>query len=116
MCLSLLILSAVSCEAQERQPDKLVRAVQWSVIATQAADAITTMHAIQGRVGRESNPAMGWVAERPFVFTGVKLATGIGIAYAVGKVAKRNRTAAIILGCAVSGTIGAIAIRNARIR
>lgn len=114
--LSALIISAVSCEAQERQqPDQTLRAMQWGIVGSQLADALTTIRAIQSGAGREGNPAMVWAASNPALLTTVKLGTAIGLNYGLSRLAKRHRTAALVLGFAVVGSVSTVAIRNSRI-
>ena len=107
---------AISCEAQERQPDTAFRVMRVAMLAGTSADAITTITGLR-RGLREGNPMMRSVVESPVALVAVKAGSFVAMDYLLGKLAKRgNRKAALVTGFIVAGMYSTVAVHNARLQ
>src|SRR5262245_37260288 len=77
-----------------------------SFAAFQALDAHSTLNAAASSTGRELNPVVAGLLHRPVALVAFKGATTAGIVYLSHKLAKRDRTAAILMMVGINSAYG----------
>jgi hypothetical protein len=84
-----------------------------SFVALQVADVHSTTRALAAG-GREANPMLPF-AGNTATMVGVKAASSAATVYLVNRIARRNRTAAIVLMAALNSAYSAIVAQNYRV-
>jgi Domain of unknown function (DUF5658) len=94
--------------------DALVFALQATTIAAQALDIHSTLKAVDhGAI--EANPMMSGLVHNQAAFIGVKAGLTAGFMYVTHKMAKRNKTAAILTAAAVNSVYLVVAHHNYKV-
>jgi hypothetical protein len=96
--------------SNQRRPAALVP-LYLSFAALQALDVQSTLSAVRNG-GREANPVMAGLVDKPATLVAVKAATGAGIVYFVERLRTRNRTAALMMMAAFDSVYATIVARN----
>ena len=110
-----LLLALLALALPARAEDRILPALYVSTAVVQALDAHSTLVAIQGG-GAETNPLMAGLANHPVALVATKATVGCATILLARKLARRNRTAAILTLVAVNAAVAVVAARNYRIR
>jgi hypothetical protein len=99
--------------AREERPPVLVP-LYLSFIGLQVMDGITTVRAITDHGGRELNPVMRPFAGNQAAILAVKATSAAGTVYAVERLWKRNRVAAVLTMVGINAGYAAVVANNLR--
>ena len=95
-------------QAERREPSAAIRTLFGSYVALQGADVYSTAAARRSG-GREINPVMDGNLGQVLA---VKAVTGLTTYYAVNKMARNNRKAAIVTLAILNGVTAAVVVHN----
>lgn len=100
-------------EREERRPPALVP-LYLSLIGLQIADGVTTVAAVRDHNARELNPAMRPFADSTVSLLLIKTSATAGTMYAVEKLWKKNRVAAVLTMIGVNAMYAVVVTNNVR--
>jgi uncharacterized protein DUF5658 len=106
------IAAAAPGFAPRSKPSITLVSLGLSFAAFQALDAHSTLSAAASGNGRELNPIVSGLLQRPAALVAFKGATTAGIVYLSHELAKRNRTAAILMMVGMNSAYGLVAWHN----
>ena len=98
--------------APRSKPPSTLVSLGLSFAAFQALDAHSTLNAAASGNGRELNPVVAGLLHQPAALVAFKGATTAGIVYLSHELAKRNRTAAILMMVGMNSAYGYVAWHN----
>ena len=112
----LILLLMVAMPLMAAKPGKLYHALEYSFVAVQAADILTTFKAIDSGAGVEENPMARWFIQSKPATVAVKAIGAYAILSLLRKMRKRSRIVAGVSLVVLNVAFGYVAYKNGRIK
>jgi hypothetical protein len=105
--------STVLLDGADSEPTDALTLLQISFLGLQAMDVVSTVRAVNGG-HTEGNPLMRGLSSSPLAMTGVKAGAAASTLLLARHVARKNRTAGVVLLAAVNTALSIVVVRNLR--